>query len=104
MILTDAEKKLLYWQLAVEGMDFLEIPENGYMAKNKKSKGDRFTTFVKEFIGKALKGEATNVRFFETLEGLPANYTGEIDGNWWKQAKKLGEGKAPTNSIIPASI
>ena len=88
MILTDAEKKLLYWQIATEGMDLLEIPENGYAAKNRKGKGARFTSFVKEFIGKALKGEATNVRFFETLDGLPDNYQGNVDGNWWEQAKK----------------
>lgn len=102
MALTAEQKKLLYWQIATEGMDVFEIPENAYTAKAKQDKSKRFTTFVKEFIGKVLNGERTDVRFFETVDGLPDVYKGAVDGDWWKQAKMLGEGKRPENSIIPA--
>ena len=52
MAFTNEEKKLLYWQLAVEGMDILNIPEGEYEAARKSGKYDRFTTFVKEFAEK----------------------------------------------------
>ena len=52
MAFTNEEKKLLYWQLAVEGMDILNIPDGEYEAAQRNGKYDRFTTFVKEFSEK----------------------------------------------------
>ena len=64
MAFTNEEKKLLYWQLAVEGMDVLNIPEGEYEASRKSGKYDRFTTFVKEFTEKMLGKSNTGVEFF----------------------------------------
>ena len=98
MALTKEQKKLLYWQVSTEGMDLLEIPEadnpqNGYEASNKKGKYDRFTTFIKEFVDKAINGLNTSVPFFEKMKGFPTFYKGSTDGDWWEQAKMLGNGK-----------
>ena len=90
-------------------MDLLEIPEaddpqNGYEASNKKGKYDRFTTFVKEFVDKAINGLNTGVPFFEKLNGFPTFYKGSTDGDWWEQAKKLGNGKKLEKSTIPELV
>ena len=102
MALTNEQKKLLYWQVATEGMDLLEIPKKGYKAGNEKDLYDRFTTFVRELVEKSLNGQKTGVDYFDTADGLPGFNEGSIDGNWWEQAKRLGDGKPPENNTIPA--
>ena len=101
MAFTNEEKKLLYWQLAVEGMDILNIPDGEYEAAQKSGKYDRFTTFVKEFAEKLLGKNNTGVEFFSDTQGLPFFNDGELQEGWWQQAVDLGRGKIPSNIILP---
>ena len=101
MAFTNEEKKLLYWQLAVEGMDILNIPEGEYEAAQKIGKYDKFTTYVKEFTEKLLGKRNTGVEFFSNVSGLPALEDGGLKEGWWQQAVDLGKGKIPKNIILP---
>ena len=85
MAFTNQEKKLLYWQLAVEGMDILNIPDGEYEAAQKSGKYDRFTTFVKEFSEKLLGKSNTGVEFFGDTNGLPFFKNGELKKDNQKQ-------------------
>ena len=101
MAFTNEEKKLLYWQLAVEGMDILNIPEGEYEAAGKRGKYDKFTTYVKEFTEKLLGNRNTGVEFFSNTNGLPLLNNGALKEGWWQQAVGLGNGTIPKNSVLP---
>ena len=101
MAFTNEEKKLLYWQLAVEGMDVLNIPEGEYEASRKSGKYDRFTTFVKEFTEKMLGKSNTGVEFFGDIKGLPFFKNDELKEGWWQQAGISVAEKFPRKALFP---
>ena len=102
MLLSINQKKLVYWQLATEGMDVLNIPEEeGYTATEKTDKYDRFTTFVREFAEKLLVGESTGLDFYGENENLRLFDNGNIGPGWWERALDLGRGKISGKNVLP---
>ena len=101
MILNKDEKKLLYWQLTVEGKDVMEIPDAGYEASTKSGKYDRFTTFVREFVERTVNGQDIGLSFFKPDKRFPAISRGSTHEKWWKQAINLGNGKLSTSLNLP---
>ena len=101
MAFTNEQKKLLYWQLAVEGMDVLDIPEDEYEAARKRGKYDRFTTLVREFSERLLYKTNTGVEFFGNTGALPFFKTDSLKEDWWQQAVDLGRGKIPKERFLP---
>ena len=102
MLLSISQKKLVYWQLATEGMDVLDIPEEeDYAATDKKDKYDRFTTFVREFTEKLLVGENTGLDFYGKSEDLRLFDGGNIESGWWERALDLGRGKMSGRNVLP---
>ena len=96
----DLEQELLYWQIAVEGIDVLRIPENGYEAKNKTNKGERLSTFIREYTENVLNHRKTGVSLFEFGDKFPA-IKGTTHDKWWEQATNLGRGKLDSNMDLP---
>lgn len=92
MQLKDYESKLLYWQIAIEGIDVIPLPQNGYEANTKTKKSERLTTFVKEYVEKVINRQQTGVSEFEFSDSFPA-VKGNTHNNWWAQATDLGRGK-----------
>ena len=101
MVLNNDEKKLLYWQLTVEGKDVMEIPDAGYEASAKSDKYNRFTTFVREFIERTVNGQDTGLGFFKSEKPFPAISEGSTHEKWWKQAMDLGSGKLSASFNLP---
>ena len=101
MVLNNDEKKLLYWQLTVEGKDVMEIPDAGYEASGKSGKYDRFTTFVREFVERTVNGQDIGISFFKSDKRFPAISEGSTHKNWWKQAMDLGSGKLYASLKLP---
>ena len=101
MVLNKDEKKLLYWQLTVEGKDVMEIPDAGYEASTKSGKYDRFTTFVREFIERTVNGQDIGLSFFKSDKRFPAISEGSTHEKWWKQAIDLGNGKLSASLNLP---
>ena len=95
--MTPEQKKelLLYWQLAVEGMDVYDIPrEYGYTSVNIQGKYDRFTTFVKEYLEKLGYGCDTGIAHIDsddTWQKFPECELGEFYDEWWDDAMLVGD-------------
>lgn len=99
------KQTLLFWQLAVEGMDVLDIPEGQtYKSFYKEGTYKRFTGFVKEYAERIFFNYDTgiaNVDHDVDRKSFPDCDKSGFTRSWWKSAIAFEEGKNEEKKDLP---